>query len=198
MPPTFTSTNNSLFATLAAIESGTSGGYSATNGNALGAYQMGYSALLQIKAIQPSATPLDQSSWVWNPHAGYGANVSDFLSNPQAQNAAAVAYMNYLASSIPADVLANFGTVQNGAVVTQSGYLLAAWENSTQAALAATGQSYSTTTTGLPDWSSRAASGALTDAASGFPFPIGITGYPAGTAATLSNNNNTLTINGPS
>jgi len=106
MPPQYTSTNNSLFATLAAIESGTLGGYRAVNGNALGAYQMILSqSLSRIGAVVPGPN----ATWVWT--GKFGSSQQEFLSTPSLQDAAALAYMNSLASSIPADVSAKFGTI---------------------------------------------------------------------------------------
>jgi hypothetical protein len=188
--PPLTSTNNSLFATLAAIESGTGGGYSLNQKGVLGAYSMGYSALSAIGAVT-GGIPGQPSTYVWNPDAGFGSSTAEFLSNPSLQNAAALQYMNRVViPTMPASVVSGTQTV-NGVPVTVDGYLLAGWEQPNNAL-------------GVTDLSNRLQGGALAQAEAGFPFPIGLpvatngSGLPPGTTASLSNNNNTLTVTAPS
>jgi hypothetical protein len=86
------------------------------------------------------------------------------------------------------------------------GYLLAAWETPGQAQKAVQAGSTSGITGIQADFSDRLQSGALAQAEAGFPFPIGLpvtsnvngSGLPPGTTASLSNNNNTLTVTTPS
>ncbi|MBV9783499.1 MAG: hypothetical protein JO264_06730 [Acidisphaera sp.] len=167
----FTDTGGELFRLLRVLESGdrtrlTGENYGLRNGNALGAYQMGASSLIQIGAVRAGGDVNRPADWTGR----YGSSAEEFLATKALQDRACLAYMNTLDARLDDAYNAYFGTRQNGAVVNRSGALLCSWENPEETRLAITGRPYShDPRTGLADYVTRMQFGALVE---GTPAPV--------------------------